>query len=222
MNPKISRNKVYNGFTLLELIVATTIVAMTAAWTIPEFQRNSAQAKVDRYTKNLESGLFSIRARMGAIKESCEINFYQDVNGALKDPSFSTEKYYAPSDLIEVKQDDGSSRADHALAGCINEVRAKDINQELRAESIRIVNMEGTRERDAVVVRSMAKTFSFTPPGTTANDNDMTILIRSVEALKPWATKTNGSSRLVTRCIEVTGNGQIFSGKWISDQCLEN
>lgn len=218
MNPKISRNQVHSGFTLLELIVATTIVVMTTAWTIPEFQRNAAQAKVDRYTKNLESGLFSIRARMGAIKESCEINF----NGALNNPGFSTEKYYAPSDLIEVKQDDGSSRADHALAGCINEILAKDINQELRAESIRMVNMEGTRERNAVVVRSMAETFSFTPPGTTANDNDMTILIRSVEALKPWATKTNGSSRLVTRCIEVTGNGQIFSGRWISNQCLEN
>ena len=73
-----------------------------------------------------------------------------------------------------MKQDDGSSRSDHALAGCINEILAKDINQELRAESIRMVNMEGTPERNAVVVRSKVETFSFTPPGTTANDNDMT------------------------------------------------
>ena len=96
MNPLVSCNKAYNGFTLLEVIVATTIVAMTTVWTIPEFQRNAAQAKVDRYTKNLESGLFSIRARMGAIQESCEINFHQNVNGTLKEPSFSTKNITPP------------------------------------------------------------------------------------------------------------------------------
>ena len=63
------------GFTLLELIVASAIVAMTTVWSIPEFRRAIAQSQVDRYTRNVESGLFSFRAKMGAFKESCTINF---------------------------------------------------------------------------------------------------------------------------------------------------
>ncbi|AII44103.1 hypothetical protein KR100_12155 [Synechococcus sp. KORDI-100] len=207
------------GFSLLEMIVAVVIVGMTTAWAIPEFQRGTAQSKVDRYTKNVESGLFGIRALMGAYKESCEINFNSTSESGI---SFETSKFYQPSELLEVKQDDGSRRDNHALDDCIKEIQARAINQDFNPEQIRMVQLEGTRERNAVEVASTSASFSFTPPGTTANDNDMTILIRSTEALKPWATKGDGSSRLVTRCLEVTGNGQIFSGQWRDSQCREN
>ena len=63
------------GFTLLELIVVCAIIALTSAWSVPEFRRGIAQAQVDRYAKNIESGLFSFRAKTGAFKESCKIDF---------------------------------------------------------------------------------------------------------------------------------------------------
>ncbi|WP_028952543.1 Tfp pilus assembly protein FimT/FimU [Synechococcus sp. CC9616] len=203
------------GFSLLELIVAAVIISMTAVWATPEFRRGMAQAKVDRYTKNLEGGLFSIRAKMGAIKESCKIDFAAS-------PKFKVNAFTHPINLLEVQEDNGTRRKTHALSGCIAQIDADDVNQELNSSAIRLVNLEGSRERDSVEVSASAATFAFTPPGTTANDNDVTILIRSVESEQPWATKNDGSSRLVTRCIEVTGNGQIFSGRWDANRCIEN
>lgn len=208
-----------SGFSLLEMIVAAVIVGMTTAWAIPEFQRGIAQSKVDRYTKNVESGLFSIRALMGAYKESCEINF---MGGAQSGSSFSINSFYTPAELLEVKKDDGSRRENHALEECIQVIQSRALTQDFNPNQIRMVNMEGSRERNDVLVASTSATFSFTPPGTTANDNDMTILIRSKQATQPWATKSDGTSRLITRCVEVTGNGQIFSGQWLEDRCREN
>ena len=63
------------GFTLLEVIVVLIIIGLTSSWAIPNFHRSLLQGKVDRYMRNVESGLFSLRARMGAIKGSCLIDF---------------------------------------------------------------------------------------------------------------------------------------------------
>ena len=93
-----SQNK---GFSLSELLVVVVIVGLTTAWSVPNIQRNLAQAKVDRYWRNVETGLFNLRARMGAFKGSCEIDF------SVRD-SFALNSFVAPEALLESLQADGS------------------------------------------------------------------------------------------------------------------
>ena len=76
------------------MIVACTIVAMTVTWAIPDFRRGIAQSQVDKYTQNIESGLFSFRAKMGAYKESCKIDFSNI-------PSFKPWHYIDASKILE-------------------------------------------------------------------------------------------------------------------------
>ena len=199
------------GFTLAELLVVVVIVGLTTAWSLPNIQRNLAQAKVDRYWRNVETGLFNLRARMGAFKGSCEIDF------SVRD-SFALNSFVAPEALLESLQADGSRTADDVLAECRQRfVGDAGVNE----NALRLVNLEGTSERDAVEVATRTQTFFFTPPGTTSNDLDMVLLIRSRQANASWALNENGDSRLRTRCVEVTGNGQVFAGTWSdsNNQC---
>ena len=90
------------------------------------------------------------------------------------------------------------------------------------AASVRLVDRLNSKESQKVNIASTAKTYSFTPPGTSINANSMTLLIQAKEASQPWAQKSDGTSRLVTRCIEASGNGQVFSGTWTGIRCQSN
>ena len=199
------------GFTLAELLVVAVMVALTTAWSIPNVQRNLAQAKVDRYWRNIETGLFNLRARMGAFKGSCEIDF------SVRE-SFALNSFVPPEALLESLQTDGTRTDDDVLAEC----RDRFLNDtSVNENALRLVNLEGTSERDAVEVATRTQTFFFTPPGTTSNNLDMVLLIRSRQANASWALNDAGESRLRTRCVEVTGNGQVFAGTWSdsNNQC---
>ena len=148
---------------------------------------------------------------MGAFKGSCEIDF------SVRD-SFALNSFVAPEALLESLQADGNRTADDVLAECRQRfVGDAGVNE----NALRLVNLEGTSERDAVEVATRTQTFFFTPPGTTSNDLDMVLLIRSRQANASWALNENGDSRLRTRCVEVTGNGQVFAGTWSdsNNQC---
>ena len=225
----------HKGFTLLELIVASAIVAMTAIWSIPEYRRGIAQAQVDRYTKNVESGLFSFRAKMGAFKESCTIDFsnvssfqtgqFKEASIMLEQQVISGEKQIirSTSDPLyecNYSNDDlNDMEADSPEVSNLGEARQRV--QEVAA-SVRLVGQLNSKERDQVKVASTAQTYTFTPPGTSVNANSMTLLIQSKEANQPWAEKSDGTSRLVTRCIKAGGNGQVFSGTWTGNLCQSN
>ncbi len=227
------------GFTLLELIVASTIIAMTTVWSIPEFRRAIAQSQVDRYTRNVESGLFSFRAKMGAFKESCTIDF-----GNI--PSFQTSQYRDASEILEQQtfkavndndeqlirsQSDPLYRCNYT-SGDLNDLinDSSEVNSQNEAlqrvqevaASVRLVDRLNSKEHQKVNVASTAQTYTFTPPGTSINANSMTLLIQAKEANQAWAQKSDGTSRLVTRCIEVSGNGQVFSGTWTGNRCQSN
>ena len=90
------------------------------------------------------------------------------------------------------------------------------------AASVRLVDRLNSKESQKVNVASTAQTYTFTPPGTSINANSMTLLIQSKEANQAWALKSDGTSRLVTRCIEASGNGQVFSGIWTGSRCQSN
>ena len=233
--PLISNQTLSKGFTLFELIIAGAMITMTTVWSIPEFRRGVAQAQVDRYTRNVESGLFSFKAKMGTFKESCKIDF-----GNI--PSFQAGQFIDALTMLEQQtflDNDGSKRStSDPLYRCnysnddINDmisdsiyVRDQDAAiqrvQEVAA-SVQLVGQLNSKESKKVNVSSTAKTYSFTPPGTSINSNSMTLLIQSMEAKKTWAEKSDGTSRLRTRCIEVSGNGQVFSGTWTRNTCQKD
>ena len=194
----------HKGFTLTEVLVVLIIVGLTSSWAIPNFHRGILQGKVDRYMRNVESGLFSLRARMGAIKGSCLIDFGERSR-------FSIGEFLPAEQLLERQQLNGTLSTNDALKQC-RESYAGDA--QVNAETFRLVNLEGSPERDAVEVALKTQTYSFTPPGTTANANAMTILIRVKGSNTSVGSTISSNSKIRTRCVEVSGNGQVFSGTW--------
>ena len=197
------------GFSLLEMIVAATIVGIATTAALPDFQRGIAQGKVDRYANNIETGFFNLKARVSAYKVGCEINFSAH-------PNFKVNTFMRPTDFLELQNDDGSRKTTDHLASC-----RSTSDPSLNSQALRVVNIEGAQERRDVVVSATTGVFSFTPAGTTASDHDLTILIQSKDAAASWAVNKRGESRLLTRCVEVTGNGQVYSGTWINGSCTE-
>ena len=63
------------GFSLLELLIVLVIVTLGTSWAIPQYRRQLALNQLDQYTQQIESGLFSLRARQSSEGTSCEINF---------------------------------------------------------------------------------------------------------------------------------------------------
>ena len=209
-----------NGFNLLELLTVIVIIGLVSTFAIPTFQRRMAQGKVDRYMQNLESGLFQLRARMGVIKISCEIDF-EDRNPVTNNSSSqaSIGTFYSPNEILEIQQSDGSRanstnpNEDALYKGCRCSQYDSGTGQcnELvpKADSLRLVNMEGTPEAEEVLVSVSTLNFSFTPPGTSASNTNLVIRIKPQQPI----------SKVRERCVEVTGNGAIFTGTWENNSC---
>ena len=73
-------NKNEDGFSLIEVIVALVIITIATAATVPVITRNRWQVDVDRYTTQLETGLYALRAKLGSRKTSCSITFPEGFN----------------------------------------------------------------------------------------------------------------------------------------------
>ena len=71
--PPMKRQK--NGFTLVEMVVALSLLSIATAATVPTITRNRWQKDVNGYAIKLESGLLDLKAKLGKQKTSCEIKF---------------------------------------------------------------------------------------------------------------------------------------------------
>ena len=200
---KRSRTQISNGFSLLELLVVITIIGILSAYGIPKFRRNVAQGQVDRYTQFVESGLFSLRARLGQSKSSCSFSLNQDL---------TTKSFGTPSQLLEFQQPDGSQSNSERLKCCWND-NGEIVNctpELLKGKSrYRFLTIEGTRESKEVEVSASQASYELSPPGTSAQLDNLTILVRS--------RHSDQEPLLRTRCVELSGNGHINSGTWNND-----
>jgi prepilin-type N-terminal cleavage/methylation domain-containing protein len=191
-----------NGFTLVELLVVTVILSVGTALSLPTFTRTLKQGEVDRYAKTVESGLFSLRAKLGTTKSSCELTFP------------GSDQFRPVWDVLEFQQPNGVQANLTGRISCCN-------SQEgcVGGPNYRVIHREGTPERDGVEVKASQTSFQMSPPGTSAESGILTILIRSKDHNKETSQNSIGESRLRTRCVEISGSGSISRGTW--DQSLK-
>lgn len=199
-----SNKLISEGFSLLELLVAITIIGILSAYGLPNFRRNIAQGQVDRYTQFVESGLFSLRARLGQLKSSCSFSLDQDL---------TTNSFGAPGQLLEFQQTDGSQSSSERLKCCDDGNSAELVyctTEQLKGKPrYRFLTIEGSRESKEVEVSASKASYELSPPGTSAQPGILTILVRS--------RHSDQEPLLRTRCVELSGNGYINSGTWDDD-----
>ena len=195
-NSRLNNHCKSTGFTLTEVLVTTAIIATGAVLTLPSFIRGKHQGDVDRYTQTVESGLFNLRAQLGTTKSSCQLSFP------------SANQFQAPWELLEFQQPTGGSanldriECCNSKEGCIN------------GPTYRMIGREGTPETQVVEVAVTKSNFMMTPPGTSAEVENLTVLIRSKDWDQGSFQDSKGNSRLLTRCIDVSGSGSISRGTW--------
>ncbi len=198
------RNNPSQGFTLLELLVVMTIVGIFSTYGIFSFRRNVAQGQVDRYTQFVETGLFSLRARLGRFKRGCELYLDQDL---------STNTWGPPWKLLEFQQPDGSQSNSTRFKCCYDEITEEQREctpEDLSGKaSYRFLTMEGTRESKQVEVKTPQAYYELSTAGSSTGGESLTILIRSINSAK--------EPQLRTRCVELSGSGHLHSGTWNQD-----
>ena len=205
MKPIRTSKQTSNGYSLIELLVAVTIISILSAYGLPKFRRNIAQGEVDRYTQFVESGLLSLRARLSRYKRSCVLDLDEDLN--------PVGTWGKPIDLLEfsgVNSDGDYIRVKtERLKCCDDDVTTENIvcpEEELNGKpNYRLLALEGTRESKQVEVSTRQAKYEISTNGISTNGGTLTILIRSRSTTDP---------QLLTRCVELSGNGYIQSGTW--------
>lgn len=193
-----SNKLISEGFSLVELLVVITIIGILSAYGLPKFRRNIAQGQVDRYTQFVESGLFSLRTRLGQLKSGCSFSLDQDL---------TTNSFGAPGQLLEFQQPDGSRSSSERLKCC---KLVYCTTEELKGKPrYRFLTIEGSRESKEVEVSASKASYKLSPPGTSAQPGNLTIRVRS--------RHSDQEPLLRTRCVELSGNGYINSGTWDDD-----
>ena len=177
----------HQGFTLIELLVAVVIMTSATLWSLPKLNHKIQQGRVDRYTQNLETGLFNLMARVRRSSKYC----------TLFEQNQSPTTYHSPNNLLELNSlDDRSS-----LINCPCTNGSSNCNKPFR-----FLQKENTQESNFVQVRVSKINFGLSPQGTNPNGEKLTIRIRSND----WQQNKN----VFTRCIEVSGTGHLHKGTW--------
>lgn len=189
------RAKLYskNGFTLIEMITVVAIISLATSWAFPQFRSAIEQSKVDRYTQNLESGLFNLKTRLQKSSKKC--TFFSNI------PSSSLNKYINPSELLELGKKNDTNKAKYL--DCI--IDDRDIGMEGEIP-FRFLLREGTSDKDYVEISTSETNYNLNNLGTSSTGKDITFKIRS----KKWSEE----KRLSTRCIVFSGNGHLYKGTW--------
>ena len=177
------------GFTLIELLVAITIMAGATAWALPRLNHKIQQGKVDTYTQNIETGLFSLMARVRRSSKYC----------TLFESNPAHNQYADPNSTLELGKINTSFH--DQLINCPCSSTSKNCSTPFR-----FLHRENTKEAELVQVLISRKKYGLSPQGTNPEGEELIMRIRS----KDW----NQNQQVLTRCIVISGNGHLFKGTW--------
>lgn len=190
-----------HGFSLLELLIVAVIVVIGTTWSIPQYRRQLALSRLDQYTQQIESGLFSLRARQSAEGTSCQLLFNPSHVGI----DNIENGYGRPSDVLELSHLTQQQR--HQRLECCD-------STECQWESpYRLLSQENTEASKVVEIKSSESEYSLSPPGTSTDGNDLILLVRSIS----W--NQDPERPLPLRCIQLSTTGHLHRGTWEESRC---
>lgn len=190
-----------DGFTLLELMIVIAIASFTLSWALPQFSRRTAQSSAKHFTQALVSGFYTLRARQGTDGSGCDLRFNSTYN-------FNRgEIFGAVKDLFELNHLKAEER-DLRLKCCDSAQCWNEPAHLTWDKPYRFLNLEGLQSSKNVEIQVSRDTYELSPPGTSATEEPLIILVRSIlwnqDPLRP----------LPTLCIEISSNGVIRKGTW--------
>ena len=189
------------GFTLLELLIIIVIIVLGSSWAIPQYQRRLALNQLDQYSQQIESGLFSLRARQSAEGTSCEINI---------NPSFvgidNTASGFGPAtDVLEFSHLNAKQREER--------LRCCDATSCSWEPPYRLISREGTASSKTVGIKLSKANYTLSPPGMSTDGNPLIILVRSNKG------KDDPQRPLPIRCLKLSTAGHLHRGTWEESRC---
>ena len=188
-----SRKKLNSGFTLIEMIVVITIIGLATTWALPEFKRSLEQSKVDRYSQNLESGLFNLKTRLQKSSKKC--TFFDDISNQI------VNTYTKPDQLVELNEFNAEERRKYL--DCL--IDDRDIGLESETP-FRYLQREGTSDKNNIEILTSTKRYKLNNLGANTEGKDLIFRVRS----NRWEEE----KRLNTQCIIYSGNGHLYRGTW--------
>ena len=212
------------GFSLLELVVASAIIAIVIAWSIPNYMRSVKQGEVDRYNRAIETGFQNLQESLRSTRTTCLFQFN------------SPKVWKRPDQILEFRisteRDENGNPVLDSQGKAIIEINAPErlraCNSELKQQtgeecpnietikkngstsdsmkSLRFMLKQFTPESERVQVAVSTSKFTMTPPGSNAETEPLTFMVRSIDAERDLSLKS--------RCMRITGSGVLKRGTW--------
>ena len=189
------------GFTLLELLVISMIVVLGSSWAVPQYQRQLTLNQLDQYSQQIESGLFSLRARQSAEGTSCEIT----INPSFVGINNTSGGFGQPSETLELSHLNPEQR-DERLRCC-------DATSCSWEPPYRLISKEGTTSSKTVGVKFSQAKYMLSPPGMSTDSNSLLILVRANRG------REDPKRPLPIRCIKLSTAGHLHRGTWEESRC---
>lgn len=190
-----------HGFTLLELLVIIIIAMLGSAWVLPQYRRQLALSQLDQYSQQIETGLYSLRARQSAEGTSCEIS----INPSYVGIDNSNSGFGAPTELLELSHLKQKER-DERLKCC--DATTCEWNRPYK-----LMSREGTSMSKSVGVKFSKANYLLSPPGTSTDGDPLIILIRAENG------QDDPKRPLPLRCVKLSTTGHLHRGTWEESRC---
>lgn len=189
------------GFTLLELLIIIVIIVLGSSWAIPQYQRRLALNQLDQYSQQIESGLFSLRARQSAEGTSCEIN----INPSFVGIDNTASGFGQATDVLEFSHLNAKQREER--------LRCCDATSCSWEPPYRLISREGTASSKTVGIKLSKANYTLSPPGMSTDGNPLIILVRSNKG------KDDPKRPLPIRCLKLSTAGHLHRGTWEESRC---
>ena len=198
MKKILSRSK---GFTLFELLIIIVIIVLGSTWAVPQYRRQLALNQLDQYSQNIESGLFSLRARQSAEGASCEIT----VNPSFVGIDNTSNGFAQPTDVLELSHLEPEQRSER--------LRCCDATSCSWEPPYRLISQEGTASSRTVGVKFSRANYTLSPPGMSADNDSLIILVRATNS------QDDPERPLPIRCVKLSSVGHLHRGTWEESRC---